>query len=962
MAFRGSAALGRSVIVAGVDPAPTAWSGGTEIVVDEAAIDGPAEVVAALHRVWADREPAVIRVVVDPLRFRAPAAYPQEPWTLPPGFELWGDRLQFLVWANSYDARLPGPPIWWWGRKAARLGATLVVDGPGDVVLADGRPVWIDGGPRRPWPADGLDGAAIVAAESVQRGRLTVAVGAQTPTADLARDQLAAVGHPGGPARIIAPAGSGKTRVLTERLRHLIVDRGWERDGVLAVAYNKRAQEELDGRCRDFGPRTRTLNSLGLALITRAGGRAPLTLDERETRRIVERLVPAPRHRANTDPIGPYLEALGAIRLGLRDPSEVEESRDDVPGLAAMWPGFVGELHERHAVDFDQQIYGAIEVLLGDGEARATAQADCRHLLVDELQDLTPAHILLLRLLATPALDCFGVGDDDQVIYGHAGADPGFLIHFDRLFPGAADHPLEVNYRCPVAVVDAAATLLSYNHRRVAKVIRAGRDPDPASVVALDVRRHAAGAGAADLVTVVRSWQADGVAGTSMAVLARVNSMLLAPHLALAGAGFPVASVVRPDLLERTGLRAALAYLRIASAPDGRIDGRDIVEILRRPSRSLPPWFADRLRRRSTWSTRQLRGLTQTVPDKDAPKIERLVDDLVALRIAAGTGTGAARLLQIVRDDIGLGGAMSLLDGGRGGEGSSHVDDLEALEQVAALHDDPATLEQWIRATLERSADTDGITVSTVHRVKGMEWDRVALYGLTAGILPHRLAEDVEEERRVLHVAITRGRHRVAVLADAGRPSPFVDELTGVAPHQAEPPPPVAAPSGSAIGAEPRSSRPGRRDAGGDPARSGAVPSDDPVLEEALRGWRRERAGRDKVPAYIVFSDRTLRAIVSSRPVTLAALRRVDGIGPTKLELYGEEILTVVAAPPVGPATGAPVGPATGARVGPATGAPVGPATGARVGPATRAPVGGLPTAAPPAAVASGSPAGSPPE
>ena len=93
-------------------------------------------------------------------------------------------------------------------------------------------------------------------------------------------------------------------------------------------------------------------------------------------------------------------------------------------------------------------------------------------MLVDEFQDLTPAHLLLIRLLVAPGFDCFGVGDDDQVIYGYSGATPEFLIDFAAYFPGAADHPLEVNYRCPPAVVDAARHLLTYNHERVAKTIR----------------------------------------------------------------------------------------------------------------------------------------------------------------------------------------------------------------------------------------------------------------------------------------------------------------------------------------------------------------------------------------------------------------------------------------------------------------------------------------------------------
>ena len=104
---------------------------------------------------------------------------------------------------------------------------------------------------------------------------------------------------------------------------------------------------------------------------------------------------------------------------------------------------------EAGAVDFDEQIYQAIEILLTNPDARSVAQSKCRHLLVDEFQDLNPAHLLLIRLLAAPAYDCFGVGDDDQVIYAYSGATPEFLINFAHYFPGAGAHDLKVNYRCP---------------------------------------------------------------------------------------------------------------------------------------------------------------------------------------------------------------------------------------------------------------------------------------------------------------------------------------------------------------------------------------------------------------------------------------------------------------------------------------------------------------------------------
>src|SRR5690606_24133233 len=263
--------LGRGVVVAAGDPVPAPWADAPRVTIDEAvARPGHAEpcpAVGALHRAWATRARAVVVLAADPATSRAPRSYTAEeigePWLLDPGFELWHDRLHFLVWANTYGARGGGEPVWWWGRKAARLGATPCAgpEAPADVVLPDGRPAWIDGGPR-----GGVDeaqlaelaggvGAVEVASETVERGRLAPVPPPVAPTAELAPDQLAAVAHGAGPARVIAPAGSGKTRVLTERLRHLVVDRGYEPEGVVAVAYNRKARDEMVARTSGVGGR-----------------------------------------------------------------------------------------------------------------------------------------------------------------------------------------------------------------------------------------------------------------------------------------------------------------------------------------------------------------------------------------------------------------------------------------------------------------------------------------------------------------------------------------------------------------------------------------------------------------------------------------------------------------------------------------------------------------------------------
>ncbi|CAN5778012.1 hypothetical protein BH24ACT3_BH24ACT3_18320 [soil metagenome] len=241
MPVPGPAALGRGVVIDAAATPPVAWSGVPVVVLDEPALREPAEAVTTLHAAWAARRPVVVALAVDPVAFRAPQSWDVAPHTLEASFEPWFDRLHFLVWANTYDAR-DSEPVWWWARKAGRLGADPTPDGPADVALPDGRPAWVDGGPRAPFEPTDLDGVALVHRETVELGSLATAPPPIPPRAVLAPDQLAAVAHQSGAARIIAPAGSGKTRVLTERLRHLVVDRGVERGAVLAVAYNNHAQ------------------------------------------------------------------------------------------------------------------------------------------------------------------------------------------------------------------------------------------------------------------------------------------------------------------------------------------------------------------------------------------------------------------------------------------------------------------------------------------------------------------------------------------------------------------------------------------------------------------------------------------------------------------------------------------------------------------------------------------------
>lgn len=941
-ALAGPPELGRSVLVRRGDAVPAPWSGSERVVVS--LDDFGAAAGRRLREAWLSRTPMVIELDGE---LPEPAPVWQAPWwELAPGLTMRSEVLAHLITANAVDARQPGRARFAPVEAALKLGAVLAGEsgtggaggGGGDVITHAGQ-VWCDGGPLEAFEL----AAPVVPAANLAAGTLR-GVQPATPRADLASDQQAAVGHLGGAACIVAPAGSGKTRVLTERARFLVRDLGVAAEAMCLVAFNVRARREMEERTRDLaGLQVRTLNSLALAIcngtgpFARPADRARVSVvDEMGVRQRLDGLVKRQR-RAMTDQLAPWLEALSATRLGLRDPAEVEDAfQPDVADFATIAPHFVANLVNEGLVDFDQQIIGAIEILLADAGARAAARRACAVLLVDEFQDLTPAHLLLVRLLAGPRADVFAVGDDDQTIYGYSGASPQWLIDYAAYFPGAARHELHVNYRCPPDVVSAATNLLSHNQQRIAKRITSSgrRDvetPDRHSAPDKQIAVRGEGDAASALRDAVAALTADGVDPSDIAVLTRVNSTLLVPQIVLADMGVAADTPVGRRFLERTGVAAALAWLRLSTAPARALPSGALMDAARRPPRGLSPRVVEWIGEQS--SVAALRALAGRLSDeRSAGKVEFFADDVDMLcQRAFDRQLTTRQVLEIVRDELGLGGSLDTrLDASRRSvDRSAHGDDLQALISVAHLHPDPAGFASWLAERLPAAGDRDiagfgtdepmrsasgdapgagaggRVRLATVHKVKGLEWPHVIVYEASAGLMPHRLSGDVEEERRVFHVAVTRCSESVTLVCGE-MPSPFVTELQFPAP----PAPRRRVKRGSAAeGAAQPSSTPAqgaRRDRA--TARKRRKEHDQPpprfepptdprgaALYESLRAWRRERSQADGVPAYVVFHDSTLAEIAHRRPAVRAELLLVGGLGPAKLERYGDDITALLA-------------------------------------------------------------------
>jgi DNA helicase II / ATP-dependent DNA helicase PcrA len=544
--------------------------------------------------------------------------------------------------------------------------------------------------------------------------------------AKLQVDQRRAATAPPGPVLCVAPAGSGKTTTLVARMAWLI-DEGAAPEEICAITFNRRAAEELRERVElalaplgdDLAARVRirTFHALGLEMLRAAGEPVEPLLDRDEVlRAAVPTATSAERRRFDT--------ILSRFKLDLDvDPMDIERDPHAGP-VARAYAAYEAEIRRRGGLDFDDLVARALRLLDTRSDVLATWRGRCRHLLVDESQDLDKAQLRLALLLAAPANRIFLVGDDDQSIYGWRLADVRRLLSLaDESLPGLLRVDLETNYRCPAPVLARAVKLVEHNVERFAKVIKAG--PNAAGSILLaptaadDIDRANA---------VLRSWPDDG--GTR-AVLARTNrelvpvvgaAMRLAMPFRVADLVLPVESPIVDELLESASRHAR--------------PGEPVLISIGRLAERQPP-------------ARQ-RGPSDAASTPDATADADDIDPALDRRAIAATLQAWAA-------------------------GARTLEDLRA-----SLHRTRALL-----AELRR--DDAPLILATAHGTKGLEFDHVAVIGMDEGRFPsaRSIADAVEperameEERRLAYVAWTRARRSLTLVYDPGAPSPFLLEAFG---------------------------------------------------------------------------------------------------------------------------------------------------------------------------------------
>ncbi|MFE1848649.1 ATP-dependent DNA helicase UvrD2 [Streptomyces sp. NPDC002387] len=685
-----------------------------------------------------------------------------------------------------------------------------------------------------------------------------------------------------GPVCVLAGAGTGKTRAITHRIAYGVRSGVLQPSSVLAVTFTNRAAGEMRGRLRQLGAtgvQARTFHSAALRQLQyfwpkAVGGGIPKIIDRKI--QIVADAAAACRIRLDRNELRDAAAEIEWAKVTQTVPADyaaaaVKSGRDvprDPAEIAQLYAAYEDLKRDRAVIDFEDVLLLTVGILQDRHDIADEVRAQYQHFVVDEYQDVSPLQQRLLELWLGDRDSLCVVGDASQTIYSFTGATPDHLLDFRTRHPGATVVKLVRDYRSSPQVVHLANGLLAQARGRAADhrlelISQRAAGPDPLYTEYADEPAEAEGAARR-----IRDLLATGVPPAEIAILFRTNSQSETYEQALADAGIPYQLRGAERFFDRPEVRKAGIALRGAArfgTNDTLLD--DAVDL---PSQVRAVLSGE--------------GWTPTPPAGSGAVRERW-ESLAAL----------VNLAQ----------------------------DFAAAKAGATLADLVAELDE--RAGAQHAPTVQGVTLASLHSAKGLEWDAVFVVGVAEGMMPityARTDEQVEEERRLLYVGVTRAREHLhlswALSRSPGgrpnrRPSRFLDGLrpgsSGTAGRAA-----TGGRGGVERGFSTAGTTPAPRRTNRTPARcrvcgrtlsdAGEMklmrcddcPSDmDEGLYERLRAWRAVQAQRSGQPAFCVFTDRTLVAIAETAPGDPGELARVPGVGARKLNRYGADVLALCA-------------------------------------------------------------------
>ncbi len=634
---------------------------------------------------------------------------------------------------------------------------------------------------------------------------------------DLNPQQRAAVETLDGPLLVLAGAGTGKTRVLTARLVHILATRRAWPSQILAVTFTNKAAQQMRERVsamvgQDIHGETPhpeknlggwwlgTFHALAARMLRRHAEHVGLKpnftiLDADDQVRLVKQLLQAEHVDDRKWPARVVSAMIERWKdRGLTPDKLAADAGGEAAGgkAVSIYRQYQERLSTLNAVDFGDLLLHNLTIFQTRPDVLAEYHDKFHYVLVDEYQDTNVAQYLWLRLLAQKRRNICCVGDDDQSIYGWRGAEVGNILRFEKDFPGAQVIRLEENYRSTKHILGAAAGLIAHNQGRLGKTLWTSADGgEKVQVRALwDGEAEARWVGEE-----IEALQRNGHKLGQIAVLVRAGFQTREFEERFLTLGMPYRVIGGPRFYEREEIRDAIAYLRVTAQPD---DDLAFERIVNKPRRGIGDATMQTLHRLARAESTSLTAAARRVIETDELKpqarsaLRRVLDDFARWSATMTGEHAAADLAATILDESGY---TAMWQAERSPDAPGRLENLKeliaALEEFGTL---TAFLEH-VSLVMENaeSAPGDMVNLMTLHSAKGLEFETVFLPGWEEGLLPHPRAVDekgeagLEEERRLAHVGLTRARQRAFISFAANRrihnlwqssvPSRFVSEL-----------------------------------------------------------------------------------------------------------------------------------------------------------------------------------------
>lgn len=608
--------------------------------------------------------------------------------------------------------------------------------------------------------------------------------------------QLQAIRHYEGPMMVLAGPGSGKTTVITHRVKYLIQHYGVEAGNILVITFTKAAAEEMKGRFLSLMEGRRTPVSFGtfhavfFAILKHAYGYdASNIIREEERVRLIRELIGKFRIEVEDENefTASILSEISMVKGEMLDLEHYYAKNCSEEIFKKLYDGYERELIQKGKLDFDDMLVMCYQLFKERKDILAAWQRKYKFILIDEFQDINRVQYEIVRMLALPENNLFIVGDDDQSIYRFRGARPEIMLGFEKNYPQAKRTLLGINYRSTAGIVDAASRLISHNRTRYQKEIRAVRGAGRKIATAAwpDAQAETRG-----IVEEIQDYVRMGYHLSDIAVLYRTNMepRLLMERLMEYNIPFQMGDVL-PNLYEHWITQDILAYIKIAGdeLAKRRRARRDLaLRIINRPKRfinreslegteiswdSVKSWYQDR--------------------DWMVERIEQLEYDLNTIRKMT-----PAAAVNYIRKAVGYDDYLREYAQYRRMKADELLEVADQLQESAAGYQ---TMEAWFshmeqygeqlkQQVLNRDRELDCVSLMTMHSSKGLEFPVVYILDANERVTPHHkavLEADLEEERRMFYVAMTRAKDRLHVCYTReryGKPqerSRFIDEYLG---------------------------------------------------------------------------------------------------------------------------------------------------------------------------------------